>query len=105
MVYIGRLFLPYISDANNAGGCVVPFATIKTIYPPGCKQLTCRKIGATNRTERDRYGNIEAWRQLTKYVADFPLYVQRPGNIRRIPGLWDIAYTMYTNTLNYGLGL
>jgi hypothetical protein len=40
---------------------------------------------------------------LTKYLQISPFMYNAPETFAEYPELWDIAYTMYTNTLNYGL--
>lgn len=40
---------------------------------------------------------------MTKYLQISPFMYNAPETFAEYPELWDIAYTMYTNTLNYGL--
>ena len=48
-------------------------------------------------------GSVEVWRELTKYLQVTPFMYNAPETFAEYPELWDIAYTMYTNTQNYGL--
>lgn len=48
-------------------------------------------------------GSVEVWRELTKYLQVTPFMYNAPETFAEYPELWDIAYTMYTRTQNYGL--
>lgn len=103
MVYVGRLFLPYISDANNAGGAWF-LCYNQDDLPAGMQAINVSKDWSGEPCGTcTGYGNIEAWRQLTKYLQISPFMYNAPETFAEYPELWDIAYTMYTNTLNYGL--
>jgi hypothetical protein len=50
-------------------------------------------------------GNLQAWRELTKYLQISPFCVQAPTTFKEYPELPDIADLVYTNTSNYGLNV
>jgi hypothetical protein len=50
-------------------------------------------------------GSVEAWRELTKYLAISPFRVPALQTFAEYPELWDIADNVYTNTCNYGLNV
>lgn len=96
-------FLPYISDANNAGGAWF-LCYNQDDLPAGMQAINVSKDWSGEPCGTcTGYGNIEAWRQLTKYLQISPFMYNAPETFAEYPELWDIAYTMYTNTLNYGL--
>lgn len=96
-------FLPYISDANNAGGAWF-LCYNQDDLPAGMQAINVSKDWSGEPCGTcTGYGNIEAWRQLTKYLQISPFMYNAPETFAEYPELWDISYTMYTNTLNYGL--
>lgn len=100
---LGDCFLPYISDANNAGGAWF-LCYNQDDLPAGMQAINVSKDWSGEPCGTcTGYGNIEAWRQLTKYLQISPFMYNAPETFAEYPELWDIAYTMYTNTLNYGL--
>ena len=50
-------------------------------------------------------GNLQAWRELTKYLMVSPMKVPASETFAEFPELWDIEKNIYTNTANYGLNL
>lgn len=96
-------YLPYISDENNAGGSWF-LCYNQDDLPAGMQAINVSKDWSGEPCGTcTGYGNIEAWRQLTKYLQISPFMYNAPETFAEYPELWDIAYTMYTNTLNYGL--
>ena len=96
-------YLPYISDENNAGGAWF-LCYNQDDLPAGMQAINVSKDWSGEPCGTcTGYGNIEAWRQLTKYLQISPFMYNAPETFAEYPELWDIAYTMYTNTLNYGL--
>lgn len=93
-------FLPYISDANNAGGSWF-LCYDQNELPVGMEAINVNKDWS--REPCGTCGNIEGWRELTKYLQVTPFMVSAPETFAEFPELWDIAQTMYTVTQNYGL--
>ena len=50
-------------------------------------------------------GNLEAWRELTKYLQVAPFRIKALETFEEFPELWDIEDNIYTNTHNYGLNV
>ena len=50
-------------------------------------------------------GNLEQWRELTKYLQISPFKVKAYETFAEYPELWDIKDNIYTNTVNYGLNV
>ena len=50
-------------------------------------------------------GDVQVWRQLTKYLQISPFTYQAPTTFNQLPELWDIEQTIYTNTVNYGINV
>ena len=50
-------------------------------------------------------GNLEAWRELTKYLQVAPFRIKALETFAEFPELWDIEDNIYTNTHNYGLNV
>ena len=96
-------YLPYISDENNAGG------SWYLCYNQDELPLGMEAINMTKDWSKEPcatcvgYSNIEAWREITKYMQVSPCSHAAPDGFRDNPQLWDIAETNYTNTINYGL--
>lgn len=96
-------FLPYISDSNNAGGAWF-LCYNQDDLPPNMQAINVSKDWSGNPCETcTGYGNVEAWKQLTKYLQISPFMCNAPTTFAGFPELWDMAYMMYTNTRNYGL--
>lgn len=96
-------FLPYISDGNNAGGAWY-LCYNQDDLPAGMQAINMTKDWSREPCGTcEGYGNVEAWRQLTKYLQISPCMANATETFAEYPELWDVAYTMYTNTQNYGL--
>ena len=68
-------FLPYISDANNAGGAWF-LCYNQDELPAGMQAINVSKDWSREPCGTcTGYGNIEAWRQLTKYLQISPVHV------------------------------
>lgn len=97
------LYLPYISDANNAGGAWF-LCYNQDELPAGMQAINMMKDWSREPCGTcTGYVNIEAWRQITKYLQVSPFMMNVPETFAEYPELWDVALTMYTNTQNYGL--
>lgn len=95
-------FLPYISKDNNSGGswflCYNQYE-----LPQGMEAINVSKDWSREPCGTCNIGSVEVWRELTKYLQVTPFMYNAPETFAEYPELWDIAYTMYTNTQNYGL--
>lgn len=94
--------LPYISDKNNAGGAWF-LCYNQDELPAGMEAINVSKDWSREPCGTCNMGSVEVWRELTKYLQVSPFKVDAPETFEQYPELWDVAYTMYTNTHNYGL--
>lgn len=97
-------YLPYISDETNAGGSWY-LCYNQDELPTGMEAINVSKDWSREPCGTCNIGSVEAWRELTKYLQISPFMQQAPTTFAEFPELWDVATTMYTNTLNYGLNL
>lgn len=95
-------YLPYISDKNNAGGAWF-LCYNQDELPAGMEAINVSKDWSREPCGTCNIGSVQIWRELTKYLQVTPFMYNAPETFAEYPELWDIAYTMYTNTLNYGL--
>ena len=95
-------YLPYISDKNNAGGSWF-LCYNQDELPAGMEAINVSKDWSREPCGTCNMGSVEVWRELTKYLQVTPFMYDAPETFAEYPELWDIAYTMYTRTQNYGL--
>ena len=95
-------YLPYISDKNNAGGAWF-LCYNQDELPAGMEAINVSKDWSREPCGTCNIGSVEVWRELTKYLQVTPFMYNAPETFAEYPELWDIAYTMYTRTQNYGL--
>ena len=95
-------YLPYISDKNNAGGAWL-LCYNQDELPAGMEAINVSKDWSREPCGTCNMGSVEVWRELTKYLQVTPFMYNAPETFAEYPELWDIAYTMYTRTQNYGL--
>jgi hypothetical protein len=97
-------FMPYISDGNNAGGSWF-LCYNQDDLPEGMEAINVAKDWSREPCGTCNIGSVEAWRELTKYLAISPFRVPALQTFAEYPELWDIADNVYTNTCNYGLNV
>lgn len=95
-------FLPYISDLSNSGGSWY-LCYDQDELPAGMEAINVSKDWSREPCGTCNRGSLETWRELTKYLQVSPFAVNAPETFAEYPELWDVAQTMYTNTINYGL--
>ena len=95
-------FLPYISKDNNSGGSWF-LCYNQDELPQGMEAINVSKDWSREPCGTCNIGSVEVWRELTKYLQVTPFMYNAPETFAEYPELWDMAYTMYTNTQNYGL--
>lgn len=95
-------YLPYISDKNNAGGAWF-LCYNQDELPAGMEAINVSKDWSREPCGTCNMGSVEVWRELTKYLQVTPFMYNASETFAEYPELWDIAYTMYTRTQNYGL--
>ena len=97
-------FLPYISDANNAGGSWF-LCYNQNDLPADMQAINISKDWSREPCDTCNMGDVQVWRQLTKYMQISPFTFQAPTTFNQFPELWDIEQTIYTNTVNYGINV
>lgn len=95
-------FLPYISKDNNSGGSWF-LCYNQDELPQGMEAINVSKDWSREPCGTCNIGSVEVWRELTKYLQVTPFMYNAQETFAEYPELLDIAYTMYTNTQNYGL--
>lgn len=95
-------YLPYISDENNAGGSWF-LCYNQDELPAGMEAINVSKDWSREPCGTCNIGSVQFWRELTKYLQVTPFMYNAPETFAEYPELWDIAYTMYTRTQNYGM--
>lgn len=95
-------YLPYIADGNNAGGAWY-LCYNQNDLPEGMKGINVSKDWSREPCGTCNIGNLETWRQLTKYMQISPFAVPALQTFAEYPELWDIERNIYTNTCNYGI--
>lgn len=95
-------YLPYMSDKNNSGGSWF-LCYNQDELPAGMEAINVSKDWSREPCGTCNIGSVEVWRELTKYLQITPFMYNAPETFADYPELLDIAYTMYTNTRNYGL--
>lgn len=97
-------FLPYISDANNAGGSWF-LCYNQNDLPADMQAINISKDWSREPCDTCNMGDVQVWRQLTKYMQISPFTFQAPTTFNQFPELWDIEQTIYTITVNYGINV
>ena len=102
--YSVECFLPYISEANNAGGSWY-LCYNQDELPEGMQAINVSKDWSREPCGTCNIGSVEAWRELTKYLQISPFMKSAPKTFAEFPEMWDVADTLYTNTQNYGMNV
>ena len=97
-------FLPYISEHNDAGGSWY-LCYNQADIPAGMDAINVARDWSREPCGTCNRGNLEAWRELTKYIQIAPFRVPALETFNEYPELWDIEQMVYTNTQNYGLNV
>lgn len=97
-------YMPYISNGNNAGGSWY-LCYNQDELPDGMEAINVSKDWSREPCGTCNIGNIEAWRELTKYLQISPFMRKSPSTFAEYPEMWDITENSYTNTQNYGLNV
>lgn len=95
-------YLPYISDATNAGGSWY-LCYNQDELPAGMEAINMVKDWSREPCGTCTGYGLESWKEITKYLQVTPFMFNAPETFAEYPELWNVALTMYTTTQNYGL--
>ena len=95
-------YLPYISDATNAGGSWY-LCYNQDELPAGMEAINMVKDWSREPCGTCTGYGLDNWKEITKYLQVTPFMFNAPETFAEYPELWDVALTMYTTTQNYGL--
>ena len=101
---IENCFLPYMGEQTNAGGAWFLCYNQRDL-PNGMEAINISKDWSREPCGTCNVGNIETWREITKYLQISPFMVQAPETFEQFPELWDNDNMLYTNTQNYGINV
>lgn len=96
------VYLPYISSGNDSGGSWF-LCYDQNELPDDMEALNVSKDWSREPCQTCLGGSIESWRELTKYLQVSPFSIAEPAGWSQNKKMWDIAQTVYTNTMNYGI--
>lgn len=94
------VYLPYLGDT---GAWYVVYN--QADLPAGMEAVNVTKDWSREPCGTCNRGNLEAWRELTKYLMVSPFRVPALETFAEFPEMWDIEDNVYTNTYNYGLNM
>lgn len=103
-VSVSDLYLPYISADLNAGGSFY-ICYDQNELPEGMEAINISKDWSREPCQTCNVGDLEAWRQMTKYLQISPFNITAPANFGQFPELWEIDKMIYTNTVCYGINV
>lgn len=103
-VTVEDLYLPYISESQNAGGSFFICYNQKDL-PEGMQAINISKDWSREPCQTCNMGDLEQWRQMTKYIQISPFTFPAPDNFVEFPEMWEIHQMIFTNTVNYGMNV
>ena len=92
--------LPYV---NGGGSWYVCYN--QDDLPEGMEAVNYTKDWSREPCGTCNRGNLEVWRELTKYMNLSPFYVRSLETFAEYPEMFDVQDIMYTNTHNYGMNM
>lgn len=97
-------YMPYASDETNAGGSWYLLYNQNDL-PNDMRAVNVNKDWSKEPCATCNVGDVEAWRELTKYIQIMPCIFDAPNDFYNNPILPDVATVCYTPTTSYGLNL
>lgn len=94
------VYLPYL---GSTGAWYVVYD--QQALPEGMEAVNVTKDWSREPCGTCNRGNLEAWRELTKYIQISPFRVTALETFSEYPDMWDIEDNVYTNTSNYGINM
>ena len=93
MVQVGCFFFALLKRRKQRRGCVVPLLQSRRFARRNASDQRVERLEPGTVRDVYRVRQYRGMAAIDKVFADFPVYVQRPGNIRRIPGV--VGYSLY----------
>ena len=101
---VSNWYMPYISDGNDAGGTWY-LCYNQSDLPEDMEAINVAKDWSREPCGTCNIGSVEAWRELTKYLAITPYKVPVGDDFATYPEMWDEEAIIWTNTCNYGMNV
>lgn len=99
---LDNFLLPYVSDANDAGGAWY-LVYYQEDLSPNVEAINVSKDWSREPCSTCNIGSIKTWREMSQFIQVSPFCVTPDEDFEQEPTLWDIGDMAYTNTSNYGL--
>ena len=97
-------FLPYIGDENNAGGSWY-ICYNQAELPSLMRAVNISKDWSREPCGTCNRGDLQSWREMTKYIQISPFAVKVPSDFAENPEMWDIENNVYTPSMCYGINV
>ena len=97
-------FLPYIGDENNAGGSWY-ICYNQAELPSLMRAVNISKDWSREPCGTCNRGDLQMWREMTKYIQISPFAVKVASDFADKPELWDIQDNVYTPSMCYGINV
>lgn len=97
-------FLPYIGDENNAGGSWY-ICYNQAELPSLMRAVNISKDWSREPCGTCNRGDLQSWREMTKYIQISPFAVKVPSDFAENPEMWDVANNVYTPSMCYGINV
>ena len=100
---LDELYFNYFFGDNNAGG------SWYLCYNQDELPIGMQAVNTTRDWSKEPcgtcmgYRDLNAWREITKYLQVSPFCTRVEDGFTENPQMWDISQNIYTNTQNYGL--
>lgn len=101
---VSDCYLPYINDDINAGGSWF-LCYDQNELPAGMEAINVSKDWSKEPCGGCNIGNVQTWREMTKYLQISPFMYNAPADFSEYPELWDISRNIYTNATCYGINV
>lgn len=101
---ISDCYLPNLGKDTNAVGTWF-LCYNQSDLPTGMEAINVSKDWSVEPCGTCNIGNIEAWRQIMKYLQIAPFMTTAPTTFEEFPELWNLESTIYTTTQNYGMNV
>ena len=99
-----EVYLPYIGSNTDAGGAWY-LCYNQNDLPNGLFALNVSKDWSKEPCQTCYGYNIDAYRELTKYLQVSPFCTKAAADFEENPQMFDVSQVAYTNTMNYGINL